>query len=78
MVSILLSKGFFCKAPYTTEVDEAIARWKQELKRLDGISFGPDYVPEVNDANAGSAFRFAEDLDAELTQTAATSCSSPT
>ena len=58
------------KAPYTTEVDEAIARWKQELKRLDGISFGPDYVPEVNDANAGSAFRFAEDLDAELTQTA--------
>ena len=58
------------KAPYTTEVDEAIARWKQELQRLDGISFGPDYVPEVKDANAKSAFRFAEDLDAELTQTA--------
>ena len=49
---------------------EAIARWKQELQRLDGISFGPDYVPEVNDRNARSAFRFAEDLDAELTQTA--------
>ena len=58
------------KAPYTTEVDEAIARWKAELKRLDGITFGPDYVPEVNDANAKSAFRFAEDLHAELTQTA--------
>ena len=58
------------KAPYTTEVDDAIARWKAELKRLDGITFGPDYVPEVNDANAKSAFRFAEDLHAELTQTA--------
>lgn len=58
------------KAPYTTEVDEAIARWKEELRRLDGISFGPGYVPEVNDANAASAFRFAEDLHADLTQTA--------
>lgn len=58
------------RAPYTTEVDEAIARWKKELRRLDGISFGPDYVPEVNDANARSAFRFAEDLNGELTQTA--------
>ena len=58
------------KAPYTTEVVDAIARWKAELKRLDGITFGPDYVPEVNDANAKSAFRFAEDLNADLTQTA--------
>ena len=58
------------RAPYTTEVNEAIARWKKELRRLDGISFGPDYVPEVNDANARSAFRFAEDLNGELTQTA--------
>ncbi len=58
------------KAPYTTEVEEARARWKQELARLDGITFGPDYVPEVNDANAASAFRFAKELDADLTQTA--------
>ena len=57
-------------APYTNEVTEARARWKQELERLDGIVFGPDYVPEVNDANAESAFRFAKDLDADLTQTA--------
>ena len=58
------------KAPYTTEVEEARARWKQELARLDGVTFGPDYVPEVNDANAASAFRFAKELDADLTQTA--------
>lgn len=58
------------RAPYTTEVEEAQKRWRAELTRLDGITFGPDYVPEVNDANAGSAFRFARDLDAELTQTA--------
>ena len=58
------------KAPYTTEVAEARARWQQELNRLDGITFGPDYVPEVNDANAASAFRFASDLNADLTQTA--------
>ena len=61
-------KGY--RAPYTTEVEEARARWRRELQRLDGITFGPDYVPEVNDANAASAFRFAEDLHAELTQTA--------
>ena len=58
------------RAPYTNEVTEARARWKQELERLDGIAFGPDYVPEVNDANAESAFRFAKDLEADLTQTA--------
>ena len=58
------------KAPYNTEVTEARARWQQELDRLDAIAFGPDYVPEVNDANAASAFRFAEDLQADLTQTA--------
>ena len=58
------------RVPYTTEVDEARARWRAELQRLDGITFGEGYVPEVNDANAASAFRFAEDLNAELTQTA--------
>ncbi len=58
------------KAPYTTEVEEAQARWRAELARLDGITFGEGYVPEVNDANADSAFRFAKDLNAGLTQTA--------
>ena len=58
------------KAPYTTEVADARARWQKELDRLDSICFGEGYVPEVNDANAGSAFRFAEDLQADLTQTA--------
>jgi len=57
------------KAPYKNEVNAARAKWFKELKRLDGITFGKDYVPEVNDANAKSAFRFAHDLDATLTQT---------
>ena len=57
-------------APYTDQVTEARSRWQKELDRLDSIAFGPDYVPEVNDANADSAFRFAQDLEAELTQTA--------
>ena len=58
------------KAPYSGEIEAARGRWLEELRRLDGITFGPDYIPEVNDANAASAFRFAEDLNAELTQTA--------
>ena len=62
------------KAPYTTEVTEARARWQKELDRLDAIAFGEGYVPEINDANADSAFRFAKDLDAELTQTAVLGC----
>jgi 3D-(3,5/4)-trihydroxycyclohexane-1,2-dione acylhydrolase (decyclizing) len=56
-------------AGYTTEIKAAREKWFTELKRLCNISFGPDYVPEVNDANAKSAFRFAHDLDASLTQT---------
>ena len=62
------------KAPYTTEVTEAIARWRKELDRLDATAFGEGYVPEINDANAQSAFRFAKDLDANLTQTAVLGC----
>ena len=58
------------KAPYTNEVKDARDRWFKELARLQNIAFTEDYVPEVNDANAQSAFRFAKDLDASLTQTA--------
>lgn len=62
------------KAPYTTEVSEAWERWQKELDRLDAIAFGEGYVPEINDANAESAFRFARDLDARLTQTEVLGC----
>ena len=62
------------KALYTTEVVEARARWQKELDRLDAIAFGEGYVPEINDANAQSAFRFAKDLDASLTQTEVLGC----
>ena len=57
------------KAPYTTEVAEARARWTKELDRLQHIEYKEGYVPEVNDANAKSADRFARDLDACLAQT---------
>ncbi len=62
------------KAPYTNEVSEARSRWQKELDRLDAIAFGEGYVPEINDANAESAFRFARDLDASLTQTEVLGC----
>ena len=62
------------KAPYTNEVSEARSRWQKELDRLDAIAFGEGYVPEINDANADSAFRFARDLDASLTQTEVLGC----
>ena len=58
------------KAPYTTEVKDARGRWFKELDRLMHTAYGPGYVPEVNDANAKSADRFAADMDADLTQTA--------
>ncbi len=57
------------KAPYTNEVKDARDRWFKELDRLQHITFGEGYVPEVNDANAKSAFRYAADMDAALTQT---------
>ena len=62
------------KAPYTTEIAAARDRWQKELDRLDAAAFGEGYVPEINDANAQSAFRFAQDLGAELTQTAVLGC----
>ena len=58
------------KAPYTNEVKDARARWFKELDRLMHTEYGEGYVPEVNDANAKSADRFAKDMDAVLTQTA--------
>jgi len=58
------------KPAYNGEIEAAVAKWNKEYDRLAGIAFGPDYVPEVNDANAQSAFRYAEDVNAELTQTA--------
>ena len=62
------------KAPYTNEISEARGRWQKELDRLDAIAFGEGYVPEINDANAESAFRFARDLNASLTQTEVLGC----
>ena len=52
------------------KIGQAKARWARELDRLDGQTYsGEDYVPLVNDRNAGSAQRFARDVGAELTQT---------
>ncbi len=59
---------------YTDEIKTARDRWFKELDRLHHIAYGAGYVPEVNDANAGSANRFAKDLDASLTQTAVLGC----
>ena len=58
------------KAPYKDEVSDARSEWDRELQRLRNTCFSDDYVPEVNDANAQSARRFAKDLDSCLTQTA--------
>ena len=57
------------QAPYTGEIETARDRWARELHRLQHIEYKEGYVPEVNDANASSADRFAHDLDACLTQT---------
>ena len=59
------------KTSYNGEIEAAIEKWNKEYDRLASIEFGPDYVPEVNDANAKSAFKYAEDVNAQLTQTAA-------
>lgn len=59
------------KATYKGEIEAARGRWFKELDRLRNIRFSDSYVPEVNDANAQSARRFAKDLDSQLTQTAA-------
>ena len=54
---------------YHGEIERAIGDWKKEYDRLAGIEFGEGYVPEINDANAHSAFDYAKDMDASLTQT---------
>ena len=59
------------KTGYDGEIEAAIEKWNKEYDRLASIEFGPDYVPEVNDANAKSAFKYAEDVNAQLTQTTA-------
>ena len=59
------------RSGYSGEIEAAIAKWNAEYDRLSGIEFGENYAPEVQDANSGSAFTFAKDMDACLTQTAA-------
>lgn len=57
-------------APYTDEVKNAKAKWDKELDFLDHFAFEDteEWKPIINDANAGSARRFAHDLDTGLTQ----------
>lgn len=62
-------KGY--RSGYSGEIEAAIAKWNAEYDRLSGIEFGESYAPEVQDANSDSAFTFAKDMDACLTQTAA-------
>ena len=61
------------KSAYAGEIEAARADWLRELDRLDSVIFEdtPDWTPIINDANAGSARRFAHDLKAELCQTTA-------
>jgi 3D-(3,5/4)-trihydroxycyclohexane-1,2-dione acylhydrolase (decyclizing) len=46
------------KSAYAGEIEAAVEKWNKEYDRLANIKFGPDYVPEVNDANAQSAFKY--------------------
>lgn len=59
------------KTAYCGEIEAAAQKWNREYDRLATIEFGENYVPEVNDANAQSAFRYAKDANACLTQTTA-------
>ena len=58
---------------YKDEVKVAKEKWIDELNRLDHITFSDkkSWKPEINDANADSAKRFAQDVNAQLTQTSA-------
>ena len=59
------------KTAYTDEITEAKSKWQAELDRLDSMIFEnkKSWKPIINDANADSAKRFAQDLDAGLCQT---------
>ncbi len=56
---------------YHGEIEAAVSRWNTEYDRLKNIEFGEGYVPEVNDANAQSAFIYGDDVGSHLTQTRA-------
>ena len=59
------------KAPYAGQIEAARARWAAELDRLDAVTCGADYTPEVQDENSGSWKRYAKDIGSTLTQTRA-------
>lgn len=59
------------KTAYNGEPQAAIEKWNKEYDRLAAIKFGDGYVPEVNDANAQSAFKYADDVKSLLPQTTA-------
>ena len=66
-----LLKGY--KSSYTDEIAKAKKVWNDELDRLDGFTYANTkrWKPLVVDANLESAHRFAKDVNAQLTQTAA-------
>ena len=66
-----LLKGY--KPAYKGEIEKARAKWQKELDRLDGFQYKntKTWKPLVQDANIGSVHRFAKDINAQLTQTAA-------
>ena len=66
-----LLKGY--KSSYTDEIAKAKKAWNDELDRLDGFTYANTkrWKPLVVDANLESAHRFAKDVNAQLTQTAA-------
>lgn len=57
------------QSSYSNEITNAKKAWEIELERLHNIHFDADYVPNINDANAYSAFDFAKDIVTGLTQT---------
>lgn len=59
------------RSGYRDEIRLAKQKWLKELHHLDNRAFGAGEAPLIDDANAASAQKFAEDLDSTLTQTAA-------
>lgn len=59
------------RSGYRDEIRLAKEKWLKELHHLDNRAFGAGEAPLIDDANAASARKFAEDLDSTLTQTAA-------